>query len=123
VQRLPPALLLLALDDSRGVLHPAASLAIGRALRAAALIELRLLGVVQSRPGQIRCIAAPPATGSALLDRVAAHVTALPSPAPIQDWLAAIEAAFPAMTRSVAGELADAGVLEATEVDHGQLGE
>lgn len=46
---LPEALLLFALHDERGTVHPSAFIAIDHGLRAAVLAELRLRGFVQTR--------------------------------------------------------------------------
>ncbi len=109
---LPEALLLLALDPRKGLVHSGAFLAIDHGLRAAALAELRSRGVVRTRGGEIARTDRPLAgTGSRTLDTVA---TALPDRGTVDERLDDLRVALPAIRDGLTVELREAGVLRGT---------
>ncbi len=111
---IPEALLLFALHDERGTVHPSAFIAIDHGLRAAVLAELRLRGFVQTkRDGQAR---RHPEAYEPPKDRLLAEAwTALldhPEPSPAETWIRALEV-LPDLRMRLARGLADRGVLRA----------
>lgn len=118
---LPEALLLLALDDEKGTVFPAAFLALDHALRGALLAELRLEGVVQTKKGGAirRAPTAPSIGGDPLLDRAWQVVSALPNPGNVNDWLAAFERSFQGIRNDILASLDARGVLAPTDTDRG----
>lgn len=119
---LPEALLLFALDDDKGTVHPAAGLALDFVLRGAVLSELRLRGNLQSRAsGNLRhARRPPPPPGNPVLrDGLEALVDA-PSPAPVAAWMQELARHRPLLRADVIDLLGRRGVLEAT--DHGAPG-
>ena len=110
---LPEHLLLIALHDSRGTVHPAAFLALDIGLRAAILSELRLQGRLQtSASGHMRrnpdgC----EPTGFPVLDRALDVLAAQPQPGPTKDWLLALESGLPEVRAALTEMLASRGIL------------
>ncbi|MEN0062642.1 MAG: GPP34 family phosphoprotein [Myxococcota bacterium] len=111
---LPEALLLFALHDERGTVHPSAFIAIDHGLRAAILAELRLQGFVQTkRDGQARRHPdAPEAPDDPLLAEAWMLLVNRTEPGPAVDWLKALTA-LPSLRMRIARALADRGVLRA----------
>lgn len=111
---LPEALLLFALHDERGTVHPSAFIAIDHGLRAAVLAELRLQGFIQTkRDGQARRHPdAPDTVADPLLAEAWGLVQALDEPGPAEAWLKALTA-VPDLRLRLARGLADRGTLRA----------
>jgi len=110
---LPEALLLFALHDERGTVHPSAFIAIDHGLRAAVLAELRLGGFVQTkRDGQVRRHPeAPEAPPHPLLAEAWQLLADAPA-GPCEDWIKRLEGVLD-LRRRLARGLADRGVLRA----------
>jgi hypothetical protein len=110
---LPEHLLLIALHDSRGTVHPAAFLALDIGLRAAVLCELRLQGRVQtSASGHMRRNPEGyKATRFPVLDRAMTILAAQPQPGPAKDWLLALESGLPDVREALTQMLVSRGIL------------
>ncbi|MEM6926855.1 MAG: GPP34 family phosphoprotein [Myxococcota bacterium] len=110
---LPESLLLFALHDERGTVHPSAFIAIDHGLRAAVLAELRLQGFLQTkRDGQARRHPeAPDRPAEALLAEGWTTLADQP-PGPTEAWVKGLTALSDLRMRIARG-LADRGVLRA----------
>ncbi len=117
---LPEALVLFALHDERGTIHPAAGLALDHALRGAVLSELRLRGCIETRAvGDARRFRQPaPAPGNPVLREALAALDGAPSPAPVSDWLGFLARARPGLRTDLLELLAERGILDAADRDH-----
>ena len=123
---LPESLLLVALDDRKGTVHPAAFGAIDHGLRGAVLAELRFRGGARTHGGSIRrqepseaerarLRAGGEGEASAVLSACWAAVEHAPSPAPVASWLATLEQGVPFLRRDLGAELGMRGVLAAPD--------
>jgi hypothetical protein len=114
---LPEILMLFALHDSKGTVHPAAFLAIDHGLRGACLCELRLRKVVQTRknggvrrhPDKFKPIGRP------LLDRVMEALAEADSPGKVEDWLGVLKEKMPNIRAEVTEGLKARGILGETD--------
>jgi golgi phosphoprotein 3 len=112
---LPEALLLFALHDRKGTIHPPAFLAIDHGLRGASLAELRLRGFLQTKKGgMIRRRPTDTSPGVSFLDDVLGVIDTQPSPSRIDVWLRAIQASIPFLRRHLIERLESAHILGAT---------
>ena len=116
---LPQALLLLALHDEKGTIHPAAYLGIDHGLRGAVLAELQLQKLVQTRKtGGVRMRMPPEPLQDPLLDRALEVLRDDASnPGRVSDWLGLLEARISDVRRLTRIPLTKRGILEAQEVD------
>lgn len=116
---LPEALVLFALHDERGTIHPAAGLALDHALRGAMLSELRLRGCIETRSsGDIRhSREQAPSPGNPVLREAFAALEAAASPAPVRDWLTHLARVRPGLRGDLIGLLGDRGILDETDRD------
>jgi len=110
---LPEIVMLFALHDDKGTLHPSAFLAIDHGLRGACLCELRLRKVVQTRAdGSIR---KHPRNygpqGHPILDPVIAALDDAPSPSTVSDWLDRLKDALPKLRDQITEHLEGLGIL------------
>jgi len=117
---LPEALVLFALHDERGTIHPAAGLALDHGLRGAVISELRLRGCIETRTGGEvrRSQRSAPAPGNPVLREALATLDGAPSPAPVNDWLGWLARARPGLRADLLELLAERGILGATDRDH-----
>jgi len=113
---LPEALLLFALHDERGTVHPSAFIAIDHGLRAALVAELRLHGFIQTkRDGQTRRHPdAPDAPSDPLLAESWDLLSSRTDPSPCEGWVKALAGIADVRMRLARG-LADRGVLRAED--------
>jgi hypothetical protein len=112
---LPEALVLFALDDEKGTVHPAAGLALDFTLRGAVLSELRLRGCLQSRSsGDLRYARRPhPPPGNPVLRDALDVLIDAPSPAPVSAWMKRLAQLRPTVRNDVVDLLSRRGVLDA----------
>lgn len=122
---LPEHLLLIALHDDKGTVHPAAFLALDTCLRAAVLAELRLQGRVQtSTSGEVRRVDARwQPTGFPVEDAAMEVLADCPSPGPLETWMKALEEPLEDVRAAEVALLERRGILERTDVGHGLLGD
>lgn len=107
---MPEELLLLMLDDERGVLREGAGLAGDYALAGAILAELALANRVDSDPHRVWA-ADPRPTGDALLDGVLARLGADPVPHDSRHWIETLGAEADVFRNALLGSLVAKGVL------------
>jgi len=114
---LPEILMLFALHDDKGTVHPSAFLAIDHGLRGACLCELRLRKIVQTRKnGEVRRHPekfAP--SGWALLDNVMDVLSDAESPGKVEDWLDLLADKLPNIRREITEGLEARGILGETD--------
>ena len=108
---LPDTLLLFALHDDKGTVHPSAFLALDHALRGAALAELRLRGCLKTwRDGTLELCGAE--TGDPFFDGVSFLLhRSLPTQPSVLDALATLETGLPELRRGVIRRLEAADIL------------
>ena len=114
---LPEILMLFALHDDKGTLHPSTFMAIDHGLRGACLCELRLRKIVQTRKnGEIR---RHPnnfkPTGHPVLDPVIEVLATGDSPAPVETWLDLIGDGLPSLRNDITEGLESQGILGETD--------
>jgi hypothetical protein len=108
---LPDTLLLFALHDDKGTVHPSAFLALDHALRGASLAELRLRGCLKTwRDGTLELCGAE--TGDPFFDRVSFLLhRSLPTQPSVLDALTALETGLPELRKTVISRLEAAHIL------------
>jgi len=114
---LPEIVLLFALHDDKGTLHPSAFLAIDYGLRGACLCELRLRKVVQTRKngGVRRHPTKFVPQGDPVLDQVIEALADAESPGTVADWLDVLQAKLPTLRSQITDGLENAGILGETD--------
>ena len=106
-------LLLVALDDQRGTLLPMRPYAMEVASAAALVMDLSLLGRIDTDERSLTLISAS-ATGNALLDDVLARIAADPGRHSTATWLQRI-ATLPGLQERIIDSLVHRGVLKSVE--------
>jgi len=106
-------LLLVALDDQRGTLLPMRPYAMEVASAAALVMDLSLLGRIDSDERSLTVTSAT-ATGSPLLDDVLTRIAADPGPHSTATWLQRL-ATLPDLQERIIGSLVQRGVLQSVE--------
>ncbi len=114
---LPDTLVLFALHDDKGTVHPAAFLALDHALRGSALAELRLLGCLKTwRDGRLE-LGELRSDDPLLVDVHGELARALPEQASVLDALALLSTALPELRTRVISRLERAGILTSSRED------
>jgi golgi phosphoprotein 3 len=114
---LPEILMLFALHDDKGTLHPSAFMAIDHGLRGACLCEMRLRKIIQTRKnGEIRrhpTLFKP--TGHPILDPAIEILATSASPAGVETWLDLLREGLPNMRKDITRGLEAQGILGETD--------
>ncbi|MFT4622628.1 MAG: hypothetical protein ACI8PZ_001284 [Myxococcota bacterium] len=110
---LPESLLLFALDDARGTVHPACFLGLDTALRGAVLADLALGGHIrlESAASLTHRPEAGPLPQSPVLAYALAMLAPAPSPGPITAWLDRLAEGIPDLRQRLIDDLASRGAL------------
>ena len=108
---LPDELLLLALDDEKGSVIPAAAPALHGALIGAILMELALQGRIQEGVDR-RLVADPTPIGDEILDDVSRRIAEANHQRAAHTWVTRLNADLPKLKDRLVARLAAAGVLE-----------
>ncbi|MEN9507561.1 MAG: hypothetical protein RLZZ621_124 [Gemmatimonadota bacterium] len=106
-------LLLMALDDQRGTLLPMRPYAMEVASAAALVMDLSLLGRIDTDERSLTLISAT-ATGNVLLDDVLARIAADPGPHSTATWLQRL-ATLPGLQERIIDSLVQRGILQSVE--------
>ena len=106
-------LLLVALDDERGTLLPLPPFSMEVASAAALVMDLALLGRIDTDEQSLTVLSAAP-TGDALLDDVLAQISADPTTRSTADWLNRLATGNETRDRIIAA-LVQRGVLQSVE--------
>ena len=106
-------LLLVALNDQRGTLLPMRPYAMEVASAAALVMDLSLLGCIDTDHRSLTLISAS-ATGNALLDDVLARIAADPGPHSPATWLQRL-ATVPDLQARIIDSLVQRGILQSVE--------
>ncbi len=114
---LPEILMLFALHDDKGTVHPSAFLAIDHGLRGACLCELRLRKIVQTRKngGVRRHPEAFKPVGWPILDKVIAVLSEAESPGKVEDWMQLLGDKLPNIRADITEGLEAHGILGETD--------
>mgnify|MGYP002633489918 CR=1 FL=1 len=114
---LPDILMLFALHDDKGTVHPSAFLAIDHGLRGACLCELRLRRIIQTRKdGDARTNPARfEPVGHAVLDQVMEALAEADSPSKVEDWLDVLADKVPNIRGAITDGLEARGILGETD--------
>jgi len=106
-------LLLVALDDERGTLLPLPPFSMEVASAAALVMDLALLGRIDSDEQSLTVLSREP-TGNALLDEVLAQISADPTTQSTAEWMNRLATGTETRDRIIA-ELVQRGVLQSVE--------
>ena len=107
-------LVLIALDDESGSLISLPQFSLEFALAAALVMELTLVGRIDTDPEKLFVLSSEP-TGNALLDDALSQISAELQVQPTGVWLRRLSQPGPALCERVIGGLVDRGVLRSVE--------